>query len=198
MHRRDLLRLLSAAAITPVVSPDLFAMLRQAQPSTDYRLRTLSPGQNQLVVAMADIIIPATATPGAKAARVNEFVDVILTDWATPDERRDFLAGLTEVDRKSNTLFGKDFLSCTPEQQATLLRAMDDAVDWAYHNRRVAHSVPPEERDTQMRGDFYYVFKTLTLHGYYTSEIGFTQELKLEIIPGAQHGCIPAPEEKKA
>jgi hypothetical protein len=31
----------------------------------------------------------------------------------------------------------------------------------------------------------------MTVHGYYTSEIGFTQELKLEIIPGAQHGCTP-------
>ncbi len=198
MHRRDLLRLLSSAAITPTISPDLFAMLRQAQPSTDYRLRTLSPGQNEMVSIMADIIIPATATPGAKAASVNEFIDVILTDWATPDERRDFLAGLSEVDRKSNTLFGKNFLSCTPEQQVTLLRAMDDAVDWAYHNRPVTDSAPSEQRDTQMRGDFYYVFKTLTLHGYYTSEIGFTQELKLEIIPGAQHGCISVSDEKKA
>jgi len=33
------------------------------------------------------------------------------------------------------------------------------------------------------------VFKNMTLHGYYTSEVGFTQELKLQIIPGAQHGC---------
>ena len=199
MHRRDLLRLLSAAAITPVLAPDLFAMLQQAQPSADYRLRTLSPQQNQVAIIMCDMIIPATATPGAKAARVNEFIDVILTDWATPGERRDFLAGLSDVDRKSSALFGKEFLSCTPEQQATLLRAMDDAVDWTYHQeRRVRNSVPPEERDTQLRGDFFYVFKTLTLHGYYTSEIGFTQELKLEIIPGAQHGCIPAPEVKKA
>ena len=147
---------------------------------------------------MTDIIIPATATPGAKAARVNEFIDVILTDWATPEERRDFLAGLTDVDRKSNALFGKDFLACSLEQQATLLRAMDDAVDWTSRRRRARSSVPPEQRDTQLRGDFFDVFKTLTLHGYYTSEIGFAQELKLEIIPGAQHGCIPAPDEKKA
>jgi hypothetical protein len=45
------------------------------------------------------------------------------------------------------------------------------------------------QRDTQLRGNFWLVFKGITLHGYYTSEIGFTQELKLQIIPGAQHGC---------
>jgi len=198
MHRRELLRLFSAVAVTPLLPPDLFAMLRQAQPSPDYRLRTLSPAQNQVVATMTDIILPATATPGAKAARVNEFIDVILTDWATPEERQDFLAGLADVDHRSNALFAKDFLSCAPDQQTALLRAMDDAVDWSFRLRRVRNSVPPEERDTQLRGEFFHVFKTLTLHGYYTSEIGFTQELKLEIIPGAQHGCIPAPLEKKA
>jgi hypothetical protein len=31
---------------------------------------------------MIDQIIPETDTPGAKAARVNEFIDVILTEWA--------------------------------------------------------------------------------------------------------------------
>jgi hypothetical protein len=30
----------------------------------------------------------------------------------------------------------------------------------------------------------------MTVHGFYTSEIGFSHELKLEIIPGAQHGCV--------
>ena len=49
----------------------------------------------------------------------------------------------------------------------------------------------PEGRDLQLKGDFFSVFKHITLHGYYTSEIGFTQELKLQIIPGAQHGCTP-------
>jgi hypothetical protein len=48
-----------------------------------------------------------------------------------------------------------------------------------------------EGRDQQLQGNFFAVFKGITLHGYYTSEIGFTQELKLQIIPGAQHGCVP-------
>ncbi len=56
----------------------------------------------------------------------------------------------------------------------------------------------PDERDTQLKGDFWPIFKGITLHGYYTSEIGFTQELKEQIIPGALHGCSPVPFEKKA
>jgi len=75
---------------------------------------------------MTDLIIPETDTPGAKAARVNEFIDVILTEWATEEERQYFLAGLTGVDKQSNELFGKDFVDASPHQQVTLLRAMDD------------------------------------------------------------------------
>jgi hypothetical protein len=198
MHRREMLRLLSATAIAPVVTPNLFAMLRQAQPSSNYRLQTLSVPQNETVVAMMDLIIPATDTPGAKGARVNEFLDVILTGWATPVERDSFLTGLGEVDRLSGALFSKRFVETSAEQQTAVLRSFDDAVDWAHGPDTNEDGDGAIEYDMRLRGGFFRVFKALTLHGYYTSEIGFTQELKMEIIPGAQHGCAPVPTGKRA
>ena len=199
MQRREMLRLLSATAIGPVVSPDLFAMLRQAQPSPDYRLQTLDAQQNETVVAMMDLIIPSTDTLGAKAVHVNEFLDVILTGWATPNERNKFLAGLREVDVLSERLFSKKFVEVSVEQQTALLRSLDDAVDWA-HSPQVDDDDEDAayDYDARLRGEFFRVFKKLTIHGYYTSEIGFTQELKKEIIPGAQHGCVPTPAGKRA
>jgi hypothetical protein len=192
MNRREALRLLTAGAVIPALTPELVAFYRQAHPDGSYSLRTLSPHQNDTVVAMIDQIIPATATPGAKEARVNEFIDVILTEWAKDDERRRFLDGLADVDKQSNAVFGRDFASASPAQQLVLLRAMDEA---SAHARSLPKEPPPfwepEGRDRQMQGDFFSVFKNLTVHGYYTSEIGFKQELKLEIIPGAQHGCVP-------
>jgi Gluconate 2-dehydrogenase subunit 3 len=192
MQRRDVLKMLATGAVLPVFSSPLVAFFREAQAQTGpgYKLRTLNPHQNAIVVVMTDLIIPETDTPGAKAARVNEFIDVILTEWATEEERQNFLQGLAGVDKESNELYGKDFAAASPAQQVTLLRAMDE----------VAMSVPPEpphhgnhapESYTQLKGNFFRVFKGITLHGYYTSEIGFSQELKLQIIPGAQHGCIP-------
>ena len=198
MHRREMLRLLSATAMTPMVSPDLYAMLRQAQPSSNYRLQTLDAHQNETVVAMMDLIIPATDTPGAKEAKVNEFVDVILTGWATPEERDRLLAGLGDVDRLSGTLFSKKFVEASNEQQTALLRSLDDAVDWAHGPDSNEDGDGSIEYDMRLRGEFFRVFKTLTLYGYYTSEIGYTQELKKEIIPGAQHGCVPLPAGKRA
>ncbi|MBV9888555.1 MAG: gluconate 2-dehydrogenase subunit 3 family protein, partial [Acidobacteria bacterium] len=79
MQRRDVLRLLAVGATIPVLPPTLLAHIREAQDkvsSGSYTLRTLSPEQNKQVVIMTDQIIPETDTPGAKGAKVNEFIDV--------------------------------------------------------------------------------------------------------------------------
>jgi hypothetical protein len=94
------------------------------------------------------------------------------------------------VDKQSNELYGKDFVDATPVQQVTLLRAMDDYSASERAARREKHGNTVPEFDTQLKGNFYDVFRGITLHGFYTSEVGYTQELKLKIIPGAQHGCV--------
>ncbi len=198
MQRREALRLLMAGGVLPALPTNLFAFFQGAHPASGYTLRTLNPHQNDTVVAMTDQIIPATDTPGAKGARVNEFIDVILTEWADAEERKNFLDGLAGVDKQTNDLFGKNFVDASPAQQVTLLRSMDESVA-TQRTRRMRHgNTIPEERDKQLRGEFFNVFKGITVHGYYTSEIGFSQELNLQIIPGAQHGCVPLPAEKKA
>jgi len=190
MQRRDALRLLVTGAVLPTLTPEAFAFFRAAHPAAGYALKTLNSHQNATVVAMTDLIVPSTDTPGAKTALVNEFIDLILTEWATEEERANFLGGLAGVDKQSNDLFGKGFIDASPAQQTALLRSMDDAA-MAEHARAPRAPEMVRERDTQLQGNFWVVFKGITLHGYYTSEIGFTQELKLQIIPGAQHGCTP-------
>jgi hypothetical protein len=198
MQRREALRLLMTGGVLPALPTNLFAFFQGAHPASGYTLRTLNPHQNDTVVAMIDQIIPATDTPGAKGARVNEFIDVILTEWADAEERNNFLDGLAGVDKQTNDLFGKNFVDASPAQQVTLLRSMDESVA-TQRTRRMRHgNTIPEERDKQLRGEFFNVFKGITVHGYYTSEIGFSQELNLQIIPGAHHGCVPLPEQKKA
>jgi hypothetical protein len=189
MQRRELFKMLGAGAVLPVLGPELFGVLRAAQSPSAYALRTLNPHQNATVIQMTDLIIPATDTPGAKAAKVNEFIDVILTEWAEEDDKKHFLDGLADVDKQSNELFGKEFIDASPVQQTALLRAMDDVAAQERGQREMHASNTVLKHDQQLKGNFFNVFRGITLHGYYTSEIGFTQELKLEIIPGALHGC---------
>jgi hypothetical protein len=197
MQRRDALKFLATGAVAAAGAPELLAFFQEAHPAAGYALRTLNPHQNATVVLMSEIIIPETDTPGAKGARVNEFIDVILTEWATEEDRSHFLEGLASVDKQSNELYGKDFVDASPAQQLTLMRAMDEAVAMG-PPRPARHGNTVPERDTQLKGNFFTVFKGITLHGYYTSEVGFSRELGLQIIPGAQHGCVPVTAEKKA
>jgi hypothetical protein len=199
MQRRDVLKLLAAGAAASGLSPTLVTFAREvhAQAGGGYKLRTLNPQQNTMVVTMTDLIIPATDTPGAKGALVNEFIDVILTEWAHDEERKAFLDGLAGVDKRSQELFGKAFNDASVDQQTTLLRAMDDAAVAAHGAQHARHgNTIPAGRDKELQGNFWDVFKGITVHGYYTSEIGFTQEEHLEIIPGAYHGCVPLTEKK--
>jgi Gluconate 2-dehydrogenase subunit 3 len=190
MHRRELFRLLGAGAALPVFDSNLLAAFQDAHPKSNYTLRTLNPHQNATLVTMTDLIIPETDTPGAKAVRVNEFIDLILTDWAHDDERKNFLAGLDDVDKQSNAVFGKNFVDTTPVQQDALLRDLDQryAMD---REDRAAHPFVRRPHNAQLTGDFFGVVKRMTLYGYYTSEVGFTQELRKQIIPGTYHGCTP-------
>jgi hypothetical protein len=196
MERREALRMMGAASVFSLLSSDPFIATLHAQLAANKSgtLRTLSPAQNEIVLAMGDVMIPATGTPGARAATVNEFVDLILTDWATEEERKIFLEGLAEADRKSNALFGHGYAAATPNEQAAIVQIFDEELA-ATRNEELPKQVRSWE--LTLLHPFFAQMRRLVFVGYYTSSIGQDQELKVEIIPGALHGCVPVEPEVK-
>jgi glucoside 3-dehydrogenase (cytochrome c) hitch-hiker subunit len=192
MQRREALRLLASAAALPLISPDAFSMFQAvheqlpAQPA----LKTLNPHQDATVTTIAELIIPQTNTPGARAARVNEFIDLILTEWYGEEQKTAFLSGVAELDARTRDLFGKDFVDCAEKQQVEMLRVLDDEVgaEHAEQSRSRGREYPVDK-------NFFSMIKELTLVGYFTSQIGFEQELHGEIIPSWHAGCVPLEEE---
>lgn len=194
MERREALRLLASAAALPLLSPQAFSLFRAVHDQLPDQpiLKTLNPHQNEMVTTISELIIPQTDTPGAKATHVNEFIDLILSEWYDEQERSIFLTGLAGVDASTRDLFGKDFVACGEKQQAEILRALDNevAAARAETDAKMKRNFPPER-------NFFFMFKQLTLIGYYTSQVGFEQELHKEIIPSRHAGCAPL-EEKAA
>ncbi len=190
MHRRQALRLLASAATLPILSREAFSLFQAVHEQLHEQpvLKTLNPHQNLTVTTIAEIIIPQTNTPGAKAARVNEFIDLILTEWYDEEEKSTFLTGLTDVDSRARDLHGKDFVECGEKQQVEILQALDDEIAARTEDVRRRRSHPPQK-------NFFFMMKQLTLVGYYTSQIGFEQELHGEIIPSRHAGCVPLEEE---
>jgi Gluconate 2-dehydrogenase subunit 3 len=192
MHRRQALRLLASAATLPLLSREAFSLFQAVHEQMPERpvLKTLNLHQNATVTTIAEIIIPQTETPGAKAARVNEFIDLILTEWYDEEEKSTFLTGLADVDSRTQDLYGKDLVECGEKQQVEILQVLDSEVPAAR-----AESELRWGRNFLPGKNFFFMIKQLTLVGYYTSQIGFEQELHAEIIPSRHAGCVPLEDE---
>ena len=192
MHRREVLKTLALGSALTALPPELLASFRQIHASLTVTpsFKALTPHQDETVTAMADLLIPATETPGAKAVRVDEFIDRIVAEWLSPEERAGFLSGLDAVDTRTQSLFQKNFVDATAAQQAEILRALGAelaaALDAVADGPRGYRGSAPEPED-----NFYLTFRQLVLTGYFTSEPGFTRQLHDEIIPGRFDGCIP-------
>jgi gluconate 2-dehydrogenase gamma chain len=177
MNRREALLLLAGTAALP---ESLKAMGRAVHERVRAGMpRTFTPHQNETVATIAELIIPKTDTPGARDAGVPAFIDVMLADWGDDDQRQMFTTGLANVDERSRTAFGKDFIACTPEQQSEILQDLD----YELAQLRDAKRDPSK--------NFFGAMKWLTLTGYYTSEVGASSELHYRVVPGRFEPCYP-------
>lgn len=174
LTRRQALRHLAtggAAAVTaPLWVEDLLALADEHaahRPSPEARAgawtpRVFDPGQNELVITLTELIIPQTETPGAKAAKVNEYIDAVLAD-AKPEDRSKFLQGLAWIDARSQERFQSRFLTAQPPQQIELLTTLSTAT-----------TTTPAD----MAGvEFFQALKGMTITGFYTSEAGLLQDI---------------------
>jgi hypothetical protein len=142
--------------------PHTHAAAAPAAAATTWTPKVFDAHQNETVVTISELIIPQTDTPGAKATKVNEFIDLVLSD-AQPAERKEFLRGLLWMDTRSKELFGTDFVSSSPQQQTALLT--------------IVSSPGNTSSGDQLGREFFEAIKGMTITGYYTSEVGLKQEL---------------------
>jgi gluconate 2-dehydrogenase gamma chain len=123
--------------------------------------KVLSPAQNQAVIALSEAIIPQTDTAGAAKAGVNQFIDAVIAD-ASAGDRQKFLDGLTWIDARSQRDAGAPFARASAEQQTALLSALS--------------TTTPSPQDAP-GVEFFTAVKSLTITGYYTSEVGMREEM---------------------
>lgn len=171
------------AGVTAMFGASLFAPIaRAAGAAKASRVPVISVGppssavftapQRALVAALSDRIIPATDTPGAVEAGVPEFIEKLLADWAKPGDRTPILAGLQAVEARSLKDYRVPAAQATPEQQDALLTlAMNDKIPGG--------------------ADFFEAMRQMVVTGYYTSEVGITQEREYLPVPGEYNGAFP-------
>ncbi len=216
--RREALRRAAWLLGGAVSAPTILGVLAgcRAERTTAFTPRTLTPDQRGTVEAIADIIIPETDTPGARAAGVDQFVDGMLSDYYPAKERDRFLSGLARVDARAQRQHSLPFRQLSKEQQTAIVLDLDRAAFTeppAKAGKPAAGEVKPEVRksdvaagqgvganpkeaatpspDTEDIGpeSFFRRMKELAVVGYYTSEVGQTRELRLT--PWGRYRDIP-------
>ncbi len=184
MNRREAIRsiALSGAGATalPGWATNLLHLARRhgagRQPGqTPATPATLTAPQHDLVVTLAELIIPRTDTAGATDAGVAAFVDNVLSD-APEAERDEFLAGLAWIDERSRASFGTEFVDAGDERQRALLSEVSS----------------PSPSIDAVGTTFFETMKQLTVTGYYTSEAGRREELGIggNVFFADDPGCL--------
>lgn len=168
MTRREAIKSISVVATLPVlgVAQDHSAhkpAKRPAQmPAAAQPLKFFTEEEMRTITEMSELIIPADdSSPGAKAANVSQYIDLIVSE-STDVTKQAWRAGLAAINKMSRDRSGVAFAAATVAQQTELLKEISK-------NERAPQTI--EER-------FFRTIKSATVDGYYTSEIGIHKELR--------------------
>jgi hypothetical protein len=124
--------------------------------------------------SLVDVILPATDSPAASAADTHYFIDLAMPACASADAQKTFRGALKQLGKRK-------FAGLAPAAQQTLLKA-----------RAEADMPLPYDQS------FFKILKDYTLTGYFLSEVGATQALAYERVPGGFQGDVPLAANQKA
>ncbi|MCX8019181.1 MAG: gluconate 2-dehydrogenase subunit 3 family protein [Chitinophagaceae bacterium] len=202
MDRRELLRYIAVLTGAAVAGGELFLT---GCKTTDKSAPVFDEKTIALLDEVAETIIPATNTPGAKAARVGEFMKVMVTDCYTQKEQDAFMKGIKALEEACRKMYGKSFMDCTPQQRHDFLVSLEKEAK--AFNEKVDEKEKPLREEYKKKGKwyefeaeprhYYTMMKQLTLLGFFTSKTGMTETLRHVPVPGKYDGCTPySPGEK--
>ncbi|MCO5238411.1 MAG: gluconate 2-dehydrogenase subunit 3 family protein [Chitinophagaceae bacterium] len=118
-----------------------------------------------LINEIGETIIPATDTPGAKAAKVGEYIAVIVQDCYAENEKKEFKDTLEHINEVSNASYGYSFMKCKEKERVQLISKIEEEYEG------------------------FKSFKNLIVSAYLSSEIGMTQFFNYSPVPGKYDGC---------
>ncbi len=167
VSRRSMLKALGAGAGTiallPLLSEEGALAFEDIQRTNAApKLNALTPAQYATLEVFTDAIIPTDAhSPGAKEARVADYIDLLLSESDEP-LRNSWAQGLAALDQASTAKYKAPFVKLTPAQLNEFLTEISANED--------KPATPVEQ--------FFRTTKDATIRGYYTSEIGIHKDLQ--------------------
>ena len=146
-----------------------------------------SPEDIAYLNEVAETIMPATDTPGAKAANVGQFMTVMVNDCYTEADQKIFHAGMKKLDDEADKTYNSGFIKLDAAKRSELLIKLD--------KEQKTYAKGKKKEDPN---HYFTMLKQLTLLGYFTSEIGSKQARRYIETPGRYEACVPYTKGEKA
>lgn len=134
----------------------------------------------KMLAELAETILPATSTPGAKDLYLHQFILKMTDDCSTPEDIKAFEQGLKAFMEFTEKKEGAPFVRLSAAQRTSLLQGIEAKKD-------VPEAVV----------NFYNRVKGLSIQGYLTTKHYLTQVQVYELVPGRYRGCVPKSEIEK-
>src|SRR5438034_1145856 len=141
MDRRELLKMIALVTGGVVIGGEAFLSGCKTGAKTDM---SFTAANISLLDEIGDTIIPATTTPGAKAAQVGEFLKVMVTDCYTEKQQAAFNDGLKSFDQTCKKTTGKSFMNCTAQERHDFLVSLEKEAK-AFNTKRDEEDKPKRE-----------------------------------------------------
>ena len=125
---------------------------------------------------LVDVIIPATSSPGAKMAGVQDYIINYMEDCSSSKEYTNFLNGLNDLRDQCKNTYGCNFESCSALQKNELIADLDNS----WYSKGLLMKI----NNKLLGRSFFNLLKTLTIEGYCTSFMGVTKHFEYLPIPG--------------
>lgn len=180
MDRRELLKMVAAATGGVVIGGEFFlagCTNPEAKMGTGVEF---NESDIAFLNEVAETIFPKTATPGAKDAKVGQFMTVMVKDTYEQKDQLAFREGMKQIDEACKKLHGHGFMKASPEHRREVLTALD--------KERGEYQKTKKKEDPN---HFFQYFKQLTIIGYFTSKEGREGATNYQPAPGKYMGDVP-------
>jgi len=201
MNRRELLKMVAAATGGVVIGGEFF--LAGCKNPEAGQAKEFTENDIAFFDEVAETIFPKTSTPGAKEAKVGQFMTVMVNDCYTEDDQKAFREGQASINAACKKMHDHDFMKATPEQRKAVLVSLDPEVKEYQVKRREFNKLQDDlEKKAQANGDtnfkkqtmsahYFTMMKQLTILGYFTSKEGRQGATNYQPVPGKYEGDVP-------
>lgn len=179
-----------------VAAPTIFNMLASCTAEAEtWAPLFLSPEEKHIVTHLADIILPASDTPGALDVNIPQFLDLMYHDIEKKEHRELFRKGATIFAKKFNVpvLEGKkeDF----EKSLSSYFNVSKEETEHILKDQRLPLAqIDASKMENHAAYKFLLSVKYYTLFGYFTSEKVGETVLAYDPVPGYYQGCVSVDE----